>query len=223
MAIKCYTCQKEIVFDKTILSKTGKQIPLWPDKQNTHGHDEDGNATRGPLPEFTSAGPVERPQQQKSDWNTTSTEKLKPPTQWSTDTTKQQSSQSQGGSYLDTKRLRVMVEELTKKVSEIERTLESHVMIDSNRYENQMQIIYDKLGPLMDSTLTAAEMYKQKQEKQQQKQPEVKGWNSVPNSAPTKFVVESEHDFPVEQTLTDDDDDVNDDNENNNKGVTEED
>jgi len=204
------------------LSKTGKQIPLWPDKQNTHGHDEDGNAIRGPLP----TGGAVQPSQQKSDWNTTSTEKLKSPSQWSTDTTKQQSSSSSssGGSYLDTKRLRVMVEELTKKVNEIEQKMESHVMIDSNRYENQMQIIYDKLGPLMDSTLTAAEMLKQKEnQKQKPLTGEVRGWNSVPNSAPTKFVAESEHDFPVENTLTDDDDDVNDDNTNNNKGVTEED
>jgi len=119
--------------------------------------------------------------------------------------------------------LRVMVEELTKKVSELDGKLESHVLIDSNRYENQMQIIYDKLGPLMDSTLTAAEMLKQREKQQKPPAGEVKGWNSVPNSTPTKFVDESQQqndDYPVEKTLTDDDD-VNDDNIN--KGVTEED
>jgi hypothetical protein len=80
---------------------------------------------------------------------------------------------------MDTKRLRVMVDELQKQVNELEQKLESHVIIDSNRYENQMQIIYQKLGPLMDSTLTAAEMYKQKQT---EKEPEVKGWNTTPNN-----------------------------------------
>ena len=223
MAIKCYTCQKEIVFDKTILSKTGKQIPLWPDKQNTHGHDEDGNAIRGPLP-AGAAGQQQQPQQ-KSDWNTISTQRFKGSTISPESDTQSQSSSS-GGSYLDTKRLRVMVEELTRKVNEIEQKIESHVMIDSNRYENQMQIIYDKLGPLMDSTLTAAEMLKQKEnQKQKPLTGEVRGWNSVPNSAPTKFVDESQQqndDYPVEKTLTDDDD-VNDDENINNKGVTEED
>src|SRR6188508_3639637 len=46
----CFTCGEEITFNKSILSKTGKQIPLWPDQQSTHGHDDDGNAVRGPLP-----------------------------------------------------------------------------------------------------------------------------------------------------------------------------
>jgi len=197
------------------LSKTGKQIPLWPDKQNTHGHDEDGNAIRGPLP-----GGGQQPPQQKSDWNTTSTQRFTTSTAAGPDT----QSQSQGGSYLVTKRLRVMVEELTKKVNELEGKIESHVMIDSNRYENQMNIIYQKLGPLMDSTITAAEMFKQRENKKPVAG-EVRGWNSVPNSAPTKFVDESQQqndDYPVEKTLTDDDD-VNDDENINNKGVTEED
>lgn len=198
----CFTCGEQITFDKNILSKTGKQIPLWPDKQDAHGHDKDtGEPIRQPLPnqnlnaqqtqqfnQYNRQQPQQR-QQSSSGFKTTTTE-----------------GQSQGGSYMDTKRLRVMVEELKKQVNEIEIKLESHVIIDSNRYENQMQIIYDKLSPLMDSTLTAAEMYKLKQ--QQPKPPsslttttgEVKGWNSVPNST-------DERDFPVEKTLTDTDDD----------------
>jgi len=46
----CFKCGEAITFNKNVLSKTGKQIPLWIDQQNTHGHDEDGNPTRGPLP-----------------------------------------------------------------------------------------------------------------------------------------------------------------------------
>ena len=38
----CFTCGEDITFNKAILSKTGKQIPLWPDQRNTHSHDEDG-------------------------------------------------------------------------------------------------------------------------------------------------------------------------------------
>lgn len=47
---ECYTCHEEIIFDKNIRSKTGKPIPLWPDGQNTHGHDEQGQPIRGELP-----------------------------------------------------------------------------------------------------------------------------------------------------------------------------
>jgi hypothetical protein len=195
----CYTCGEEIAFDKNILSKTGKQIPLWPDKKSTHSHDEQGKPIRKPLPnqdlsaeqtqQFNQYNRVEQPYNRQ----------IKSPTTGYTASTS--NTPSQGGGYMDTKRLRVMVEELTKQVNELEMKLESHVIIDSNRYENQMQIIYQKLGPLMDSTLTAAEMYKQKQQKQQPA--EVKGWNSVQPG--------ERQDFPVEKTLTDDDDD--DDNE----------
>ena len=46
----CFKCGNEITFDKTILSKSGKQIPLWIDKQNTHSHDDNGQPIRSPLP-----------------------------------------------------------------------------------------------------------------------------------------------------------------------------
>jgi hypothetical protein len=163
MPINCYTCQEEIVFDKNILSKTGKQIPLWPDKKNTHSHDEQGQPIRKPLPTPEYPASLE-----------------KQPARIAPTTGFEAKGESQGGGYMDTKRLRVMVEELQKQVNELAQKLESHVIIDSNRYENQMQIIYQKLGPLMDSTLTAAEMYNK--QKKQQDPAEVQGWNSTPNN-----------------------------------------
>jgi hypothetical protein len=171
----CYTCGEDITFDKNILSKTGKQIPLTADKKYTHGHDEQGNPTKKPLPNQDLSA---EQTQQFNQYNRQQTQTtVKSPTTGYTATTS--NTPSQGGAYMDTKRLRVMVEELQKQVNELEQKLESHVIIDSNRYENQMQIIYQKLGPLMDSTLTAAEMYKQKQT---EKEPEVKGWNTTPNN-----------------------------------------
>jgi hypothetical protein len=174
----CYTCGEDITFDKNILSKTGKQIPLTADKKYTHGHDEQGNQTKKPLP---NQGLDQQQTQEFNQYNRVAqpyNQEIKSPTTGYT--AKTSNTPSQGGSYMDTKRLRVMVEELQKQVNELEQKLESHVIIDSNRYENQMQIIYQKLGPLMDSTLTAAEMYKQKQ--QQNQKPEVQGWNSTPNN-----------------------------------------
>jgi hypothetical protein len=90
----CFTCGKEITFDKKILSKTGKQIPLLPDKQYAHGHDKDGNEVNKPIEEL---GQQQLPtQQEKKDWNTTSTAKYK-----------EEGGFTQGGGYMDTKRLRM--------------------------------------------------------------------------------------------------------------------
>jgi hypothetical protein len=61
---QCFTCGESITFDRNILSKTGKQIPLWPDKQNAHGHDDFGKPTRQPLPTATIAPPPPQQQQQ---------------------------------------------------------------------------------------------------------------------------------------------------------------
>jgi hypothetical protein len=198
----CYTCGEVITFDKTILSPNGKQIPLWPDKKDAHSHDDNGKPIRKPIP---NQGLNAQQTQQFNQYNRVAqpyNREVKSPTTGYTASTS--NTQSQGGSYMDTKRLRVMVEDLTKQVNELEMKLESHVIIDSNRYENQMQIIYQKLGPLMDSTLTAAEMYKQKQQKQNPA--EVRGWNSVESG--------ERQDLPVEKTLTDDNDD-----QDNDEGV----
>ena len=60
----CFKCGQEITFDKTILSKSGKQIPLWVDKQNTHSHDDSGQPIRSPLPSQQLGGGGQLPQQQ---------------------------------------------------------------------------------------------------------------------------------------------------------------
>src|SRR5688500_7491254 len=107
----CYTCHEEITFDKNIKSKSGKQIPLWPDKQNAHSHDEDGNAIRQPLP-FQSQG--QQQQQQKPNYSGSST----PPYQKST-AVLPSGGYSQGGATLDQKRERVMIEELKTQLREL--------------------------------------------------------------------------------------------------------
>ena len=61
MVTKCFKCNEIITFDETILSKNGKKIPLWPDKQDAHGHDEQGKPIRSPL-EQTPPPPPPRSQ-----------------------------------------------------------------------------------------------------------------------------------------------------------------
>ena len=157
----CFTCGKEITFDKKILSKTGKQIPLLPDKQYAHGHDKDGNEVNKPIEEL---GQQQLP---KQDWNTTSTEKYKTPP-------KSEEGFTQGGGYMDTKRLRVMVEELQKKSNENEELFNSIYQLCRNNAT--------MLGELMNhfkltEPTTAAGLYKK-----QNNPAEVQGWNSTPNS-----------------------------------------
>jgi hypothetical protein len=143
----CYTCHEEITFDKNIKSKSGKQIPLWPDKQNAHSHDEDGNAIRQPLP-FQSPPPQQT--QQQSTW-----------TQNAKYNTSTGSGYSQGGQTLDQKRERVMIEELKTQVRELREELQTHVIIDSSRYENQMKVIYEVIAPLLNTQKTAADYLKE--------------------------------------------------------------
>jgi hypothetical protein len=145
----CYTCHEEITFDKNIKSKTGKQIPLWPDKQNAHGHDEEGNAIRQKLP-FQSQ---QQQQQQSSNVKSISHDNLTP-----TDVP----IHSQGGPALDTKRTLQAIVELTKELREFKEEIRnSVVVIDSGRYENQMKAIYDVMAPLLNTQVkTASELYK---------------------------------------------------------------
>lgn len=157
----CYTCQEEITFDKNIRSKTGKQIPLWPDKQNAHGHDEQGNAIKQPLPsqqgqyDDKSWQSWHKPNnQQPSNYSKTPSSSggftFKEPLNY----TKQQDFKiptdipktSQGGLPLDTKRLLQAVVELTKEFREFREEVKNNVQIDSARYENQMDIIYNRLS-----------------------------------------------------------------------------
>lgn len=62
---------------------------------------------------------------------------------------------SQGGLPLDTKRLLQQVMELVKEIRELREETRNNVQIDSARYENQMDIIYNRL-----SKETQDEMFK---------------------------------------------------------------
>ena len=145
----CYTCHEDIVFDKSILSKTGKQIPLWPDKLNTHTHDEDGKPIRGELPKDKL--PV------RNDWNTISTQRTK------TSTESPETQSTSGGSYMDTKRLRVMVEDLNKKVNENTEVLQSCYELCKNN-NNMLGEIMRSYG--LTQPTTAADLYKKQQQGQ---------------------------------------------------------
>jgi hypothetical protein len=220
---RCYTCQQEIIFDKNIVSKTGKQIPLWPDKKNTHGHDEDGNATRGPLPTGKAF----------SSPTTTYPPKF--------DTPKDIPKTSEGGSTLDLKRLRVMVEDLTNYVRGLEQYLktidekiEAHVIVDSNRYEGQMSQMFNVWKPFFNTQGEAASDIWKKQQQQQQKIDDTSLVNhskiadeniaAREQKNKTKFVDESKQKFSDDkipdsedfQYLKDDDD------ESDNEGVIDE-
>jgi hypothetical protein len=210
----CYTCGNEIVFDKNILSKTGKQIPLWADKKNTHGHDEQGNAVRGPLPtqnlspqqtqqfnQYNRQQPFQQQQQQE----------VKPSSGF-----KMGSQPSQGGSYLDTKRLRVLTEELAKEISSINEKMEALYQLakSNNAMLGELTQVFKITDPK-----SAAELYKSMNHTRNEalkKEPKVHGWNSVPNNMPT---IDESKDFPVEETLKDDDDDDIVEDDNNTKGV----
>jgi hypothetical protein len=162
---KCFTCDTEITFDKNILSKTGKQIPLLPNKQFAHGHDKDGNVVNKPIEELEGQGGGGG-----QAWKSHDSSKPSIST-----------GQSQGGSYLDTKRLRVMLEELQKKVNEYEELFDSIYQLCRNNAT--------MLGELMNhfkltEPTTAADLYK-KQNPQEEKK--VYGWNDdIPKDAQQK-------------------------------------
>jgi tRNA A37 threonylcarbamoyltransferase TsaD len=148
-----FTCGKEITFDKTILSKTGKQIPLLPNKKFAHGHDKDGNEVNKPIEELGQ----QQLQGQESNKQT------------------EGGGFTQGGGYMDTKRLRVMVEELQKKANENEELFNSIYQLCRNNAT--------MLGELMNhfkltEPTTAADMYLKSQKQNQQQPAEVHGWNS---------------------------------------------
>lgn len=152
----CYTCKQEIAFDKEIRSVTGKQIPLWPDKKDTHGHDETGKPIRQPIPLQPLQQQQQSPQQQQHNLSSSASQ------------VKQQiPQQSQGGSYLDTKRIRVMLEDLTKEVRDLKESIENKVILFSNIYEGRMNAMFnafsDSLGTI---GIPASELLKQKQQRQ---------------------------------------------------------
>jgi hypothetical protein len=238
----CFTCGEQITFDKNILSKTGKQIPLWPDKQDAHGHDKDtGKPIRQPLPN-ANLSPEQTQQfnqynRDDKSWQTWN--KTQQPQQYIPKSLEQQpqrfqqtpleqkykerqqqigqsTSTSQGGSYLDTKRLRVLTEELAKEISTFNEKMEALYQLakSNNAMLGELTQVFKITDPK-----SAAELYEVMQHTKNEalkKEPaQVHGWNSVPN---TKLVDESK-DFPVEETLKDDDDVDDDDHDNNTKGV----
>lgn len=68
---------------------------------------------------------------------------------------------SQGGSFLDTKRIRVMLEELTKKIDNIEQKLEYNTQIDTNKLIGQLQQVHDVIAPFLNTQgVVAADLLK---------------------------------------------------------------
>jgi hypothetical protein len=183
--IPCYTCGQEITFDKSIVSKTGKPIPLWPDKENAHGHDDTGKPIRQPLPIPTNPYQGQQPVTQQSF---SSQQQQRPMTS---------SSSSSGGSYMDTKRLRVMTEELQRQANLIDEKLEACYQLDKSNNAMLGELI--QLFKINDPK-SAKDLYDAMQHTKQdalKPEPEIRGWNSD---------TQQQDDFPIEKTLKDDDD-----------------
>lgn len=131
---ECFTCGEEIAFDKSIRSKTGKQIPLYADMQNTHGHDDDGNPVRGPLPQIQFQQQPQQTTYQRRPTTTTTT--------------------TEGGATLDTKRIFQQLKEmgdrfniLETKVEQIFAKIEYNTQVDTDKLIGQLQIINDTITP----------------------------------------------------------------------------
>ena len=172
----CYTCHKEITFDKSILSPTGKQIPLWPDKKNTHSHDEQGNPIRKPLP---NQGLDPEQTQQFNQYNRHITFPAPQSLEKQVQRFQPTGGQSQGGSYLDTKRLRVMIEEIGKKQLEHDDILQSIYALCRNNSNMLLELLNH--FKLVEPT-TAAALHQQQQnpdEKYKKEQDEIAKWNKT--------------------------------------------
>lgn len=180
---KCFTCSEEITFDKNIRSKTGKQIPLWPDLQSAHGHDEEGKAIRQPLPLATNPYQVQP--------SPSSTQRPFTPSS--------SSGQSQGGSFMDTKRLRVMTEDLQKQANLLDEKLEACYQLDKSNNTMLGELIqFFKINDPKSAKELYEVMQHTKQEALSKKEPEIKGWTSDTRTEPQEF--------PIEKTLKDDED-----------------
>lgn len=134
---------------------------------------------------------------------------------------------TQGGLYLDTKRIRVMLEELTKKVDEIQHKLEYNTQIDTNKLIGQLQQVHDVIAPFLNTQgVVAADLLKDS--KQLKIDPSTVNHSNKADAYieqqqnNTKFVDESkQHDFNIDDRIPDNHDEmfaaINDDN--NNEGV----
>lgn len=183
---QCFTCGQEITFDKNIRSKTGKQIPLWIDKQNTHSHDDNGQPIRSPLPTG------QQQQQVQTTTNTTAgagstigyQTKSQPLTQNTTTST---------NTPIDNPSLEaVLLNQLSQKLETIKKVMEDAINEKLNQiYEqaNQNRIMLESLvahHKLTEPT-TADKLFKKDPNDKSfkiQQPPQVQGWNSVPNSDP---------------------------------------
>jgi hypothetical protein len=172
----CYTCGEDITFNKAVLSKTGKQIPLWPDQRNTHSHDEDGKPIRKPLP---NEGLNQQQTQQFNQYNRQPTFPAPPSLEKQEQRFQPTGGQSQGGGYMDTKRLRVMTEEIGKKQLEHDDTLQSIYALCRNNSNMLLEVMNH--FKLVEPT-TAAALHQQQQqnpdEKYRKEQEEIAKWNN---------------------------------------------
>jgi hypothetical protein len=211
---ECYTCGQQIVFDKSIISKTGKPIPLWTDKKNAHGHDQNGNPIRQPIPIIGAQPSTATKQQYRTSTFTTPTDIPKT---------------SQGGSYLDLKRTRVMLEELTKDVRELKEIVNSRTILDTQRYEGKSDLMFNAWRPFFNTQgVIASELQKDKQQNLDTSliNHSKKADENFAKQNTTKFVDESkQHDFNIDERIPDNNDEmlgaaaIIDDNNNDQEGV----
>lgn len=194
----CFKCGEEITFNKNILSKTGKQIPLYPDQQSTHGHDDDGNPVRGALPSTAARtstyqqGPVieNKPQYR----NPTTVNELRgtpnntPPQQTAT------SNPSLEAVLLT--QINTAISTLTKAVENLQKTMnltyekiEYNTQVDTSKLIGQLQIVNDTIAPFLNTQLqVGSDLWKDQQERQRKaqeekykkEQEEQANWNNKP-------------------------------------------
>jgi hypothetical protein len=168
----CFKCGEEITFNKNILSKTGKQIPLWPDQQSTHGHDEDGNATRGALPMSS---------ERTSTYQTGPTAGFsKPKPQYSSTTTETKPTSNPTMAEVLMSQMNTAISTLTKEVLDIKQRLigigekmEYNTQVDTNKLIGQLQTIEDTIAPFLKTQMKiGTELYEDQQRRQKQAQEE---------------------------------------------------
>ena len=186
----CFTCGQEIIFDPNIRSKNGKQIPLWPDGKNTHGHDDNGQPVRGDLPEGAKpkSTPTFQPKPFKpNSWRNTPLDKNNTVTSVDTDTKIERITAQlfQLNQTLDSiaNNIQYLIEITGKNHNEVKEI--TH--IDTNKLIGQQQQIHDVIAPFLNTQIKAAsEIYQNetKEQKFKREQEEQKKWNIDDNKIP---------------------------------------
>lgn len=197
MTINCFKCGQEIAFNKNILSKTGKQIPLWVDQQNTHGHDDQGNPTRGPLPEAQSYNMdkgmgvgLQHPQIKPKYVEETKTGGLPGPNDRPS---------------LESVLLNQINQKIDQKFDELKKFIESLTVMDTAKFTGQMQQFHDDVIPFLKTNFKIAselDQDKAREEKRKREVEEQSRWNNK--------VAEDVEDLRgnKEEVVTDDDEQV---------------